>query len=232
MSSATPTLVHDAEPPGVAAHRRPGRPRQVDLEPRVLSAVIELIDEGSPITVSAVVQRSGVSRAALYRRWATMAELTAAALDVGRVVIRPPRDLPLREAFDYGFPKPGVPSAVEQDYPEGRLRQRFLLALADLELQRQYWRGHVSRRREPLLELLEEGRARGEIRADVDLEAALDLLSGVYYYQVVARGESLSDDATLERCAAAVEIIWSGIAVGGAGGAAAGGASGAGGVGA
>lgn len=193
-----------------APDRRPGRPRQIDLEPRVLAAVTELIDEGIPITVSAVVQRSGVSRAALYRRWATMAQLAAAALDVGRVVIRPPEDLPLREAFGYGFPRPG--EALGGDYPEGRLRQRLLLALADEELQSEYWRGHVSRRRIPLLELLERGRERGEIRADVDLEAALDLLSGVYYYQLVVRGESLSDEATLRRCQAAIAIIWSGIA--------------------
>lgn len=192
------------------ADRRPGRPRQIELESRVLQAVVQLIDEGAPITVSAVVQRSRVSRAALYRRWATMAQLTAAALDVGRAVIRPPEGLPLREAFGHGFPKPG--EVLGEDYPERRLRQRLLLALADAELQSEYWRGHVSRRRGPLLELLERGRERGEIRADVDLDAALDLLSGVFYYQIVVRGESLGDEATLRRCHAAMDIIWSGIA--------------------
>lgn len=199
---------------GVAARateRRPGRPQQSDLEPRVLAAVTELIDEGVPITVSAVVLRSGVSRAALYRRWTTKTQLTAAALDVGREVIRPPENLSLREAFSYGFPKSG--EVLGEAYPEGRLRQRLLLALADEELQSEYWRGHVSRRRAPLLELLEQGRERGEIRADVDLEAALDLLSGVFYYQLVVRGESLNDEATRSRCQAAISIIWNGIAI-------------------
>lgn len=175
----------------------------------MLRSVTELIDAGTTITVNAVVERSGVSRAAIYRRWQTLPELTAAALDVGRVVIRPPADLTLFDAFRYGFPKPGQP--VSPDFPEGRLRQRLLLALADETLQRQYWRGHVSRRRAPLLDLLQRGQERGEIRADVDIEAALDLLSGVFYYQVIARGESLSDTETLTRCSAAIDIIWQGI---------------------
>ncbi|MGO3146614.1 MAG: hypothetical protein ACTIJ6_02930 [Leucobacter sp.] len=46
----------------------------------------------------------------------------------------------------------------------------------------------------------------------MDLEAVLDLLSGVYYYQIVARGADLSDIDTLERCGAAMDIIWDGIA--------------------
>lgn len=175
----------------------------------MLGVVVELIDEGVPITVSEVVQRSGVSRVALYRRWSTMAQLTAAALDVGRAASAPPAGLPLREAFRHGFPKPG--EVLSEDFPEGRLRRRLLLALADEDLQREYWRGHVALRRAPILEMLEQGRERGEIRADVDLEAVLDLLSGVYYFQVVARGESLGDEATLRRCQAAIDVIWHGI---------------------
>ena len=191
--------------------RRPGRPRDTELQERVLVAVNELIDEAATITVSAVVERSGVSRAAIYRRWETLDKLTAAALDVGRMVVRPPEGLPVREALKYGFPTPGKGRVGA--FPEDRLRQRLLLALADIDLQREYWRGHVSQRRVPLLELLERGREQGEIRADADLEAALDLLSGVFYYQVVVRGESLANPETLERCNAAMDIIWSGISV-------------------
>lgn len=101
---------------------------------------------------------------------------------------------------------------MDERYPEGRIRQRLLLALADPDLQHQYWKRHVSRRREPLLAILEQARERGEVRDDVDLEAALDLLSGVYYYQIVARGADLGDPKTLKRCGAAMDIIWDGIA--------------------
>ncbi len=219
--------------------RRPGRPRQHGLETRVLEAVNELIDAGAAITVNAVVARSGVSRAAIYRRWSTMAELTAAALDVGRVTVQIPEALTVREALAFGHPQAhsgsgalgaaaGGPASADSEgsrgrieatvgetlaaYPEERLRQRLQLALADRELQLEYWRSHVSRRRLPLLAMLERGQREGEVRRDADLEAALDLLSGVYYYQAVARGDSLGDPLVIARCTAAVDIIWRGIA--------------------
>lgn len=176
----------------------------------MLDAVVELIDEEVPITVNAVVQRSGVSRAAIYRRWETMAKLTAEALDRGRQVVVLPLDVPVRDAMAAGFPH-DVSDAFAA-YPEGRLRQRLQLGLADPELLREYWRGHVSRRRTPIGAVLARGRDRGELRADADLEAALDLMAGVYYYQLVARGESLTDPETLARCRAAIDIVWRGIA--------------------
>ena len=175
----------------------------------MLDAVVELIDEESAITVNTVVQRSGVSRAAIYRRWETMAKLTAAALDRGRHIVELPDDLPVRGALGYGYPKEAA--EVYSDYPEGRLRQRLRLGLADADLLREYWQGHVSRRRTPILRALERGRERGEVRGDADLEAALDLMSGVYYYQMVARGESLADPEVLARCHAALDIVWRGI---------------------
>lgn len=192
-----------------ASPRRPGRPRVEEIHQRVLDAVVDLIDEEIPITVNAVVQRSGVSRAAIYRRWETLAKLTAEALDRGRHVVTLPDDLPVSEALAYGYPK--HTSEVYTDYPEGRLRQRLRLGLADTDLLREYWQGHVSRRRTPIRHALERGGARGEVRTDADLEAALDLMSGVFYYQLVARGESLSDPEALARCHAALDIVWRGI---------------------
>lgn len=132
-----------------ATVRRPGRPRDAALETRVLQAVIDLIDAGLPVTAGEVVERSGVSRAAIYRRWNTLDALIAAALDVGRVVVHPPEHLSIREALRFGFPRPE--QGTTERYPEGRLRQRMLLALADPDLQHQYWERHVSRRREPYL---------------------------------------------------------------------------------
>lgn len=200
-----------AEWPGVA-QRRPGRPRDAALQERAMQAVIDLIDAGKTVTAGEVVERSGVSRAALYRRWETLNELIAAALDVGRVVPQPPEHLATREALRYGYPTSGQ-QLQGNPVPEGRIRQRLLLALTDPDLQHKYWNAHVSRRREPLIAILQRAQNAGEVRADVDLEAALDLLSGVYYYQIVARGADLSDPATLERCSAAMDIIWDGLVV-------------------
>jgi len=66
--------------------RRPGRPRDEDLEQLVLDAALEMIGADQEIAVSKLVERSGVNRAAFYRRWPSMTLLIASALNTGRVV--------------------------------------------------------------------------------------------------------------------------------------------------
>lgn len=189
--------------------RRPGRPRQSGIEQRVLDAVVELIDEEAAVTVTAVVDRSGVSRAAVYRRWDTMAKLVAAALDRGRSPITVPEGASLDELLMFGIPR-GVEDPLS-GYPESRMRQRVRLGLGDRALQREYWASHVSRRRVPVTAAFERAREAGEVREDVDIDALQDLVAGLYYYQFVVRGASLTDPDTLARCRAALDIVGAGI---------------------
>lgn len=198
---------------GAAVRRRPGRPRDEELDGQIVTATLEIIDAGEEVTVSRVVARSGVSRAALYRRWPSLTLLIAAALDVGREV--PPEypvDADLHEILlaGLGLGADGVaPSAP--GYPEARFRQRIRLVMADRALQKTYWQSHVSRRRVPLQNALRTGIARGELRADLDVEACFDAIAGVAYYQLVVRGDRVSDPAVVERMRAAIEVIWRGM---------------------
>jgi AcrR family transcriptional regulator len=70
--------------PAEPARRRPGRPRAAGHDERILAAASALLEAGEDVTVGRVVERSGVSRAAIYRRWPSMTDLVAAALDQGR----------------------------------------------------------------------------------------------------------------------------------------------------
>ncbi len=203
------TLTAPDETVAESTARRPGRPRRADIERRALDAVVALVDEDLPVTVNAVVERSGVSRAAVYRRWDTLAKLVAAALDRGRAPIEIPADVPLREALIFAAPQTGRDPL--NGYPESRLRQRLRLGLADRQLQREYWSAHVTRRRRPVAAALQRAQDVGELRTDVDIDALQDLLAGVYYYQVVVRGESLTDPETVARCNAAVAVVWRGL---------------------
>lgn len=202
-----------ASAPAAPAHdarRGPGRPRNEDIDALVLAAVLELIDDKEEVTAVRVVERSGVSRAALYRRWPSLTTLIAAALDVGREVPPPiPTDGDLREAiFSMLF---GGAEAGGLDYPEERFRQRIRLAMADRGLQKAYWSSHVSRRRAPIEDALRAGIEQGILRPDLDAEACFDLIAGVFYYQVVVRGDRLYDAATRDRCRAALEVAWRGM---------------------
>lgn len=195
--------------------RGPGRPRDEDLDEQIIAATLGLIDAEEQVTVTEIVARSGVSRAALYRRWPSLTTLIAAALDVGRVV---PAELTvgsdLRGAvFEALMGADAV--AVAVGYPEARFRQRVRLVMGDRSLQKAYWTSHVVRRRAPLERALREGIDRGVLRPDLDVEACFDAIAGVAYYQLVVRGDPLQGAATRARMRAAFDVIWAGMVAAG-----------------
>ncbi|WP_091228844.1 TetR/AcrR family transcriptional regulator [Microbacterium sp. 3J1] len=200
---------------GVVVRRRPGRPRDEDMDRQILEATLAVIDSGAEVTVSRVVAGSGVSRAALYRRWPSLTALIAAALDVGRTVPPEyPEGVDLREALVDGFGLSGggaTVSVAASGYSEERFRQRIRLVMSDRALQKAYWQSHVSRRRVPLLNALRAGIARGELRADLDVEACFDAIAGAAYYQIVVRGDRMDDPAVAARMRSAVEVMWRGM---------------------
>ena len=59
-----------------------GRPRDADADGRILRAAVELLTEvgAEATTMSAVIERSGVARATVYRRWPNREQLLIAAL--------------------------------------------------------------------------------------------------------------------------------------------------------
>ncbi|MER7797289.1 TetR-like C-terminal domain-containing protein [Microbacterium sp. NPDC096154] len=191
--------------------RGPGRPRAEGIDERLIAAALALIDAGEPVTAGRLVDRSGVSRAAIYRRWPSLTDLVATALDSGRDPHDIPTDGDLRAALYDAFlggAERGMPG-----YPEERMRRRLVLGLQDRVVQRAYWDAHVARRRVSTIGVLRAGVERGILRSDVDLEACADLLSGVFYYQLVVRGASLADADVIARCRAAFDVIWQGMAV-------------------
>ncbi|MEN5072575.1 TetR/AcrR family transcriptional regulator [Isoptericola cucumis] len=204
------------ERPGVAAERRgprrrPGRPRAEGHDERILDAAVTLMERGEEITVSRVVDLSGVSRAAIYRRWPSMTHLLAAALDRGREPYVIPLDGDLLENLLAAFTP--AEQAAGRSYPEERFRLRVRLAMTDRKLAQAYWRSHVARRRGALVAVLRAGIERGELRPDLDVDACIDLVNGVFYYQYVVRGVRLDDPAAVARCREAVRVAWRGMTV-------------------
>ncbi|RZT68868.1 TetR/AcrR family transcriptional regulator C-terminal ligand-binding domain-containing protein [Leucobacter luti] len=196
------------------AARRPGRPRDEELDAKLIGATLALIDAEQEVTVSRVLAGSGVSRAGLYRRWPSLTSLIAAALDVGRAV---PAEVPvsgepaqLRDgimAMLLGEPH----TVVLGNYSEARFRQRIRLVMADRELQRTYWDSHVRLRRGPVERALAAGVRLGVLRAELDVAAAFDSIAGIAYYQIVVRGESLDAPETRARVRAGLDIVWRGM---------------------
>jgi len=192
--------------------RRPGRPRAEGLGERVVAATAALLLEspdGSTPTVTQIVRRSGVSRAAIYRRWQAREQIIAEALDSVRdntpLTVTGDLEADLLDAYR--------PPADGDDRFDQLVRKRLVLALGDSSLQREYWTAHVSRRRRGMVEAVRRAIEAGTVRPDVDVDAAIDLVAGVYYYQVVVRGGSLRDAEVRDRVRAAIRIACRGLAV-------------------
>ncbi len=160
---------------------------------RVLSAALEVLaDTGMRgFTMEAVARRAGASKATLYRRWPSAPALLVDAMDVGfspapeRVTGDLRADL---VALLEGFVR------TLRDSPFPRLMAAFVDAaerhpeLADLHAQL------TARRRAPMLRLLEEARARGEIVVDTDLDVIVDLLAAPFFYRRFIAHRPIPDD--------------------------------------
>ena len=171
-----------------------GRPREVRLDGAILAATLELVAEVGihDFRMDDVAQRAGVGKAAIYRRYRSKDELvtaTVAAL-VSEITIpdtgstREDLLALMREAVEvYRDPvKAGVmPSLV------GAMPQRPELARAIRD-------GFLAQRRAALRAVLDRGVARGDLRADLDVELALDVLGGALFYRLLITGGPIDAD--------------------------------------
>jgi AcrR family transcriptional regulator len=190
--------------------RGPGRPRDTAVEEAVLTATIELLTEfpsADDVTIAAITTRSGISRAAIYRRWSSREELLAAALDSVRSEVKTTFTGDLRVDLANSF----AVGMVDVTGASGDLvRKRIVLGLQNDKVREASWQQHVSRRRVHLTEAMSEAQAAGTLDSSVDTDVLIDLIVGMSYYQFVVRGPSTADGAD-DRVRAAIELLWRGV---------------------
>lgn len=90
------------------------------------------------------------------------------------------------------------------------VKKRVALGLENESLRALSWERHVSRRRAPIADELRRGIEAGELDPSLDVEAMIDLINGLYYYQFVVRGGPSTDEETRSRVHAAVKLVWEG----------------------
>ena len=174
---------------------RPGRPRSEQTRKAVLRATGELMHEVGlrVMTTEEIAGRCGASKATIYKWWPNKYAVAIEAL--------------LSEMF------------VESDDPDtGSVREDFRLALRgimrfynspsgrvfaqivgeaqfDPQIAAELSDRLVDPRRRLGRAILDRGIARGELRADIDPDAAIDLVFGPAIYRLVAGHASLDDDS-------------------------------------
>jgi AcrR family transcriptional regulator len=166
------------------------RPRiEGDREQEILAATLEVLAEVGydRLTMDAVAAKAKASKATLYRRWSNKVSLVIEALQHAKS----PEDVPdtgsLREDLLAAFCGVGglsdatavanfssVLTAISRD-PEFAAAFRRDVIGPKLAFSREIW---------------ERARARGEIRADIDLDLLEPALAGIVLHRVFILGET------------------------------------------
>lgn len=177
--------------------RRVGRPRSPEVDEAILDAAVEaFVDSGlDGFSVDDVAARAGVGKATIYRRYACKVDLVIAA--ARRCCEQQPYapetgnlEVDLRAVAH------GLVDMLEASVA-GRAIPRMVAESARQPEMRDAQRNFVGRRRAHTIAMVERAIARGDLRADTDAAALVDMLSGPLFYRQLVTGEP-TDDAYVD----------------------------------
>lgn len=168
-------------------------PRVVRSRAAVMEAATELLlVEGlNAVTVDAVLARSGVARSTLYRHWAGRTELL---VDVFRDLVPEVGAVPAPGPFRDRLVTAALDAARELRASGAAPTIVNLLHAAhfDRDLSR-FCERFTSDKRAPVLRVVADARAAGQLRDDVSDDDAVSLLMGPLFMRVVMTGEPVDD---------------------------------------
>ncbi len=185
---------------GEHARASRGRPRSEAVEQAIIEGVVRLLEEGVPLTelsIERIARTAGVGKATIYRRWDGKEALF---VDVLRVFEEPDPELPGTSMRDdlvcllEGLRRRGL-----------NMRSSALLhnVFAQMKALPKLWSAYhatvVEPRRRVTCEVLRRGVAEGELRGDVDIEMANDLLVGPMLVRTVMRPDAPLEDELAAR---------------------------------
>ena len=179
--------------PAVEADVRPlrGRPRSEDSHGAILDAVLALLEgEGyRALTIESVARQAGVGKQTIYRWWKSKAELVLEAYANHAASKLPMPDKgSLRADLEWFFC-----SAFKRltDISGPTMRGLMADAVYDPEFLEILREVLIAKRRAALSQVLERGRARGELKPDADLDVMIDLLFGALWYRLLLQHAKL-----------------------------------------
>jgi len=172
-----------------SALRRPGRPRDPEVDAMIIQATQHaLAEEGyARMSVDAIALAAKVTKPTIYRRWPTKADLATAAVAALQTQSPPRPNADFREEM----------LGQLRHFREGLARPLGMAMIGTLlteethipELMKLFRERIVSTRRGWLRTALLSGIARGELRPDLDVDAMLTMLLGSYYAYYLEHGE-------------------------------------------
>jgi AcrR family transcriptional regulator len=184
------------------------RTRDDDAKQRILTATRDLIRERGPLQVGIddIARRADVGKQTIYRWWRSKTAVVLDSLvDIADADLRFP---------DTGSTRQDVLQEMRQVAKSFRgplaplVRELVATAQGEPAVAEQLRVSLFARRREQVTETLRRGIARGEVRADLDLPAAIDALYAPLWLRLLIGHEPLARN-TPDKI---VEIVWPGLA--------------------
>ncbi len=179
------------------ATRPPGRPRSETTRQAVLESGAHLLDSESyrHISIERIAREAKVGKQSIYRWWDSKADVLLEAF-ADRALRRlplpnptgdAPRDLvALLQAF---FANVRVPSVTKT------LTGLIAEAQIDPEFRAKFYATFISTRRKMMRDLIQSGIASGQFHGGLDVEVALDLIYGAFWYRLLSGTAAPLDDA-------------------------------------
>jgi AcrR family transcriptional regulator len=158
--------------------RKPGRPRDDTLDAAVIEATLDLVEEeglGS-VSMDAIAERSGVSKASIYRRWDGKGELLVDCVAGLVSAVQPPESADVREVLL------GILTQMRRFFTRAKAGQLFPWLVGEVaagsDLGRRYAETVIIPRRAMVAGVIRSAVDRGELRSDLDVDMAVDMLTG------------------------------------------------------
>lgn len=179
--------------------KRRGRPRDEAIDAQIVDALFELIEELGlgAVTIDAIAERAGVSKATIYRRWDSKEDLivdsVAHEIDVD--------DIP--ETGDTRLQLLTAVHRIRAVMFESKVGSVFPWMIGEVaagsELGRRYAESVIAPSRQRLAGWIGDAVARGELRSDLDIDLAIDTLTGTLVANRIIGASRPSDEKWAER---------------------------------
>ncbi len=182
-----------------------GRPRSPETREKILKAAYEMLNEVGfiDLTIEGVAARAGVGKPTIYRRWQTKAAL---AMDAFLEAVNP----------ELAFPDTG---GVQEDFRQqmykivklmNSARGEVLASVigcgqADEALITAFRENWLTPRREAAKQIFQRGVDRGELKADIEIEVAIDALYSPLFYRLLLKHQPLTEQLVDELVALVME---------------------------
>jgi AcrR family transcriptional regulator len=172
------------------AQARRGRPRSANADRAIIDAALGLFAESGAegLCIEKVAARAGVGKTTIYRRWPGKEDLLLDALASLRASLPSPKGESVKDDLA------ALLDATRSESVDPRHARQFALLLGEgaryPRLIERYVEAVVEPRRDVFRAVLRRGVATGELRENVNIEMAVDMLTGA----VLAKTARLSHE--------------------------------------